>query len=76
MIRDCVAASKRKVALNCVPGSAPGLLHLKLFYIVWRTEAKRTARTLIFGSANADDTRRDCCRISSRRMRRSATPRL
>lgn len=53
MIRDCVAASKRKVALTCVPGSAPGLVHLKLFYIVWSTEAKRTARTLVFGSANA-----------------------
>ncbi len=53
MIRDCVAASKRKVALTCVLGSAPGLVHLKLFYIVWTTEAKRTARTLVFGSANA-----------------------
>lgn len=53
MIKDCVAASKRKVVLTCVPGSAPGLVHLKLFYIVWSTEAKRTARTLVFGSANA-----------------------
>lgn len=53
MIRDCVAAAKRKVALTCVPGSATGLVHLKLFYIVWRTQAKRTARTLVFGSANA-----------------------
>jgi len=39
--------------LRCVLGSAPGLMHLKLFYIVWRTPGKRTARTLIFGSANA-----------------------
>lgn len=53
MIRDCVAASKQTVALTCVQGSAPGLVHLKLFYIVWSTEAKRTARSLIFGSANA-----------------------
>lgn len=53
MIRDAVADSKRRIALTCVFGSAPGLVHLKLFYIVWRTEAKRTARTLIFGSANA-----------------------
>ncbi len=53
MIRDAVAASKRRIVLTCVFGSAPGLVHLKLFYIVWRTEAKRTARTLIFGSANA-----------------------
>lgn len=53
MIKDAVAASKRTVALTCTFGSAPGLVHLKLFYIVWRTEAKRIARTLIFGSANA-----------------------
>lgn len=53
MIKDAVAASKRRIALTCVFGSAPGLVHLKLFYIVWRTDAKRTARTLIFGSANA-----------------------
>lgn len=53
MIKDCVDASKRKVVMTCVTGSAPGLVHMKLFYIVWRTEAKRTARTLVFGSANA-----------------------
>ncbi len=53
MIRDCVAASKRKIKLTCVLGSAPGLVHLKLFYIVSTTEAQRTVRTLIFGSANA-----------------------
>lgn len=53
MIEDAIAASKRRTALTCVFGSAPGLVHLKLFYIIWRTEAKRTARTLIFGSANA-----------------------
>lgn len=39
--------------LRCVLGSAPGLMHLKLFYIVWLTPGKRKARTLIFGSANA-----------------------
>lgn len=39
--------------LACVLGSSPGLMHLKLFYIVWRTPGKRAARTLIVGSANA-----------------------
>lgn len=44
---------KAKSGLTCVLGSAPGLMHLKLFYIVWRTPGKQTARTLVFGSANA-----------------------
>lgn len=39
--------------LTLVLGSAPGLVHLKLFYIVWRSDAGRTSRTLVFGSANA-----------------------
>lgn len=47
------AGSKTVAGLRCVLGSAPGLMHLKLFYIVWRTPGRRTARTLIFGSANA-----------------------
>lgn len=56
---DMVTAAVSKVGgktasdLRCVLGSATGLMHLKLFYIVWRTPGKRTARTLIFGSANA-----------------------
>lgn len=47
------AGGRTASGLRCVLGSAPGLMHLKLFYIEWRTPAKRTARTLIFGSANA-----------------------
>lgn len=55
MVRETVAKIGGSAAkgLACVLGSAPGLMHLKLFYIVWRTPGKRTARTLIFGSANA-----------------------
>lgn len=55
MVSEAVSAVGGRTAsgLRCVLGSAPGLMHLKLFYIVWRTPGKRTARTLIFGSANA-----------------------
>lgn len=55
MVTDAVSkgACGKGAGLACVLGSAPGLMHLKLFYIVWRTPGKRTARTLIFGSANA-----------------------
>lgn len=34
-------------------GSARGLVHLKLFYIRWRTDGGRKAASLVFGSANA-----------------------
>lgn len=56
---DMVTAAVSKVGgrtasgLRCVLGSATGLMHLKLFYIVWQTPGKRAARTLIFGSASA-----------------------
>lgn len=53
MIAAAAADAPRKVRLSCVLGSAPGLVHIKLFYIVWRTEGARTERTLVFGSANA-----------------------
>lgn len=55
MVRETVAkvGGSLTKALACVLGSANGLMHLKLFYIVWKTPGKRTARTLIFGSANA-----------------------
>ena len=53
MVQETVAKAHVSTAagLACVLGSAPGLMHLKLFYIVWRTPGRRTARTLIFGSA-------------------------
>lgn len=44
---------KRSPNLTRSLASASGLVHLKLFYVVWRTPTKRLARTLIFGSANA-----------------------
>jgi hypothetical protein len=53
MVSAAAAGAPRKTKLACVLGSAPGLVHLKLFYIVWRTDGGRTERTLIFGSANA-----------------------
>lgn len=34
-------------------GSARGLVHLKLFYVRWRTKGGRKAASLVFGSANA-----------------------
>ncbi len=55
MVKEAMAKVGGRTAsgLRCALGSAPGLMHLKLFYIVWRTPGGRTARTLIFGSANA-----------------------
>lgn len=53
IIAAAAAAAPRKVRLSCALGSAPGLVHIKLFYIVWKTDGGRTERTLVFGSANA-----------------------
>lgn len=55
MVTKAISAAGGRAAkgLRCVLGSAPGLMHLKLFYIMWRTPGKQIARTLIFGSANA-----------------------
>lgn len=53
MVRETAADAPRQTRLSCVLGSAPGLVHMKLFYIVWRTGGGRTGRTLVFGSANA-----------------------
>ncbi|MCT8004049.1 hypothetical protein NZL82_19505 [Sphingomonas sanguinis] len=53
MIAESAAAAPRRLKLSCAFGSAPGLVHLKLFYVVWRTEGGRTERSLVFGSANA-----------------------
>ncbi len=54
-VTDAVARAgvRKPPDLACVLGSARGLMHLKVFYIVWRTPGGRTARTLVFGSANA-----------------------
>lgn len=53
MVSEATAEAPCKTKLACVLGSAPGLVHLKLFFIVWRTDGGRAERTLIFGSANA-----------------------
>src|SRR6185503_13533434 len=34
-------------------GSARGLVHMKLFYVRWKTAGRRAAHSLVFGSANA-----------------------
>lgn len=41
--------TKVRVAL----GSAPGLVHAKVFYVEWRTASGNRAHTLVYGSANA-----------------------
>lgn len=56
-IQDAVAKAspkRRNTKLVTVLGSAPGLVHLKLYYIVWRSKLSGYhSRWLIFGSANA-----------------------
>lgn len=54
-VMDAVAAGGRKRSpfLKLKLGSARGLVHLKLFYICWRTPGGRAAHSLVFGSANA-----------------------
>jgi hypothetical protein len=54
-VSDAVAACghRRPPALICKLGSASGLVHMKLFYILWRTSGGQAAHSLVFGSANA-----------------------
>jgi hypothetical protein len=54
-VQDAVNACgrKRPPTLRCKLGSARGLVHIKLFYVLWETAGGRAAHSLVFGSANA-----------------------
>ena len=54
-VRDAVnSCGRRRVpTLRWKLGSARGLVHIKLFYILWETSSGRAAHSLVFGSANA-----------------------
>ena len=54
-VLDAVAGCghRRPPALALKLGSARGLVHIKLFYVRWRTPGGRRAHSLVFGSANA-----------------------
>ena len=54
-VHDAVNACgrKRPPTLRCKLGSARGLVHIKLFYVLWKTPGGRAAHSLVFGSANA-----------------------
>ena len=50
MIRDVLKGTKVQIAL----GTAPGLVHLKVFYIRWKTADRgEPPRTFVWGSGNA-----------------------
>jgi len=42
-----------QVRVNVALGSAPGLVHAKIFYIEWRTPEGHCRHTFVFGSGNA-----------------------
>lgn len=54
-VTDAVTSCGRKrvPVLRCKLGSARGLVHIKLFYVVWETTGGRAAHSMVFGSANA-----------------------
>lgn len=54
-VRDAVrkCGRKRVPVLRCKLGSARGLVHIKLFYVLWETPGGRATHSLVFGSANA-----------------------
>lgn len=54
-VLDAVAGCghRRPPALALKLGSARGLVHIKLFYVRWRTPGGQRAHSLVFGSANA-----------------------
>ncbi|MGE3917567.1 MAG: hypothetical protein AB7F78_17885, partial [Hyphomicrobiaceae bacterium] len=55
VIRKAVTAGGLKDArrLHIAVGAALGLVHAKIFYIVWKTPGGQRAQSLVFGSANA-----------------------
>ena len=53
MVADALHAGRYRRKPWIKFGSARGLVHLKLFYMRWRTPAGSRAHSLVFGSANA-----------------------
>jgi hypothetical protein len=55
VIRRAVAAGGMKDArrLHIAVGAALGLVHAKIYYIIWKTPGGQRAQSLVYGSANA-----------------------
>lgn len=53
MVEKAVGEANMGTNVRVVLGSAPGLVHAKVFHVVWRTESGRRAHTLVYGSGNA-----------------------